>query len=268
VITTELLTIDGIRRQLATSMVGRQLYLFGEVDSTNAKMRALARAGAREGTVVLAEGQTAGRGRHGREWFSPSGVNLYASVLFRPSVGPGQVGVFPFMAPLAVCDAARDLGVHPAIKWPNDVLVDGRKFAGTLVECAMRGDEVEYVILGVGVNLNVDQVALKAALGPAAPFAVSLATVLGHEVDRSSFAASYLNHLEAWTRAWQRGGVEVLRSAWANRDVFTGRRVEVRGGGRVFEGRVLGLDVGGGLVVQDPLGQRHTLTTEEVRALD
>jgi BirA family biotin operon repressor/biotin-[acetyl-CoA-carboxylase] ligase len=268
VITADLLTIDGIRRRLATSTVGRQLYLFSEVDSTNAKLRALAQAGARDGTVVLAEGQTAGRGRHGRAWFSPSGLNLYASVLFHPSLAPGQVALFALVAPLAVCDAAHDLGVRPAIKWPNDLVVDGRKFGGTLVECAMRGEHVEHVILGVGVNLNVDHETLRHALGPAAPFATSMAMVLGHDVDRSAFAASYLNHLEAWAMRWEREGPAALRAAWADRDVLTGRRVEVRADNRSFEGRVLGLDASGSLVVEDPLGKHHRLTSEEVRALD
>ncbi len=267
-IAVDLLTIEGVRRRLTTSTVGRQIYLFGEVDSTNARLRVLARAGAREGTVVLAEGQTAGRGRRGQEWYSPSGVNLYASVLFRPRLTPREVALFSFIASLAVADAVKEHGVRPGIKWPNDVVVDGRKLAGTLVESAMRGAEVEYVILGVGVNLNVDPAALRAALGPAGAFATSLGAVTGREIDRTAFAASYLNHLEAWALAWQRGGAEAVRAGWADRDILTGRRVEVRGGAGAYEGRVLGLDAVGELVVQDSGGQRHTLTSEEVRTLD
>lgn len=267
-IATDLLTIDGIRRRLRTATVGGQIYLFGEVDSTNAKLRTLARGGARAGTVVLAEGQTAGRGRRGQEWFSPSGVNLYASVLLRPALGPPELPVFSLIAPLAVADALRDFGVSAGIKWPNDLLVNGKKVGGTLVECAMRGDEIEYVILGVGVNLNVDPLVLRAALGPAGVFATSLAALVGREIDRNEFAAAYLNHLDAWVQAWEAGRSDAIRAAWADHDILTGRRVTVRGRDTAYEGRAVGVDANGSLLVQDSLGQRHALTIEEVRCAD
>jgi BirA family biotin operon repressor/biotin-[acetyl-CoA-carboxylase] ligase len=265
---TDLLTIDGIRRRLVTDVVGRQIYLFGEVDSTNAKLRTLARGGAREGTVVLAESQTAGRGRRGQPWFSPSGVNLYASVLFRPALAVADMPAFALIPALAVADAVKDCGLDATIKWPNDVLVAGKKVAGSLVEAAVRGDVVEYVIVGVGVNLNVSRAALAAALGPAAGFATSLAAVAEREIDRNAFAAAFLNHLDAWVQAWRTYGSERIRAAWADRDVLTGRRVIVRGAREEHEGRALGIDERGRLLVRDPLGHRHVVTAEEVRMAD
>jgi BirA family biotin operon repressor/biotin-[acetyl-CoA-carboxylase] ligase len=265
---TDLLTIDGIRRRLVGDVVGLQLYLFGEVDSTNAKLRTLARGGAREGTVVLAEGQTAGRGRRGQPWFSPSGVNLYASVLFRPALAVADLPLFSLIPALAVVDAVKDCGLDATIKWPNDVLVDGKKVAGSLVEAAVRGDVVEYVIVGVGVNLNVETGALQAALGPAAGFATSLAAVAQREIDRNAFTAAYLNHLDAWVAAWRTSGSERIRAAWADREILTGRRVVVRGTCEQHEGRALGIDEHGRLVVRDPLGHRRVLTAEEVRLAD
>ncbi len=262
------LSAEAIGRGLRTAVIGRPLRVEGEVDSTNARLRALARDGAAEGTVVIAEGQTAGHGRRGQAWFSPPGVNLYASVLLRPRLAARELGVFSFMASLALTDAIAALGLPASIKWPNDVLVDGKKVAGTLVESGVRGETVDYVILGVGVNINVDLPALHEALGPAGAFATSLAAALGRPVDRNAFAASYLNRLEHWLQVWRKEGPAALRRAWADRDNLTGRRVEVRRDGAGFEGRVAGVDEQGSLVVDDTLGRRHTLASAEIRLQD
>src|SRR5512132_1379964 len=159
------LSIEDIRRRLIAPTVARQLYLFGQVSSTNAALRQFALSGASGGTVLLADAQAAGRGRMGQPWFSPAGVNLYASVLFRGSLSMAEAPVFSLIAGLAVADAVAEFGAQPVIKWPNDVLIDGRKIGGVLVECSVREGQVEYLILGVGVNLNVESEALVAALG-------------------------------------------------------------------------------------------------------
>lgn len=262
------LTLGDIRHHLVGDSAERHFYLFGEVESTNDSLRELAARGAREGTVVVAEAQRRGRGRHGRPWFSPPGLNLYASVLFRPAIQADQLVSFSFIASLALVDALAGLGVPAEIKWPNDVLVRGRKVAGALVDCGMRGGAVDHVILGIGVNVNITSAALRDALGPPARFATSLADVLGHEVDRAALLAAWLDGVAAWHLRWKQEGTAVLRKAWADRDILTGRRVEVRGEGVTFEGRVLGLGPTGALVVADTLGRRHQVTTEEVRVHD
>jgi BirA family biotin operon repressor/biotin-[acetyl-CoA-carboxylase] ligase len=266
--TTDLLCITEIRRRLTASTIGRHLYVLGEVDSTNARLRSLARAGACAGTALLAESQTAGRGRHGQTWFSPTGVNFYASVLLRPRVHPRELGVFSLLAALALADAIKEFGTEPTIKWPNDVLVDGKKVGASLLECAVRGEEVDYVIVGVGANLNVDPSELRAALGPGGGFATSLAGVTGREIDRNAFAAAYLNHLDRWAYVWEMQGSEGILGAWRRREILGGRRVQVRGIDDAYDGRVLGVDDHGGLWVEETLGRRHVLSSEEVRVLD
>lgn len=267
-IPTDLLSITEIRRRLTASAIGRHIYLFGEVDSTNARLRGLARAGARAGTALLAEGQTTGRGRRGQAWFSPSGVNLYASVLLRPRLHPRELGAFSLLAALALADAIKDFGADPSIKWPNDVLLHGKKVGASLLECAVRGDEVDYVIVGAGVNVNVDLSVLRAALGLDGGFATSLAAVLGHEIDRNALAAAYLNHVDRWAYVWEMQGTPAVVAAWRRREILSSRRVEVRGTAATYDGRVLGVDDHGSLWVQEPLGRRHMLTSEEVRTLD
>jgi BirA family biotin operon repressor/biotin-[acetyl-CoA-carboxylase] ligase len=267
-IAADMLSIEAIRRLLRTSVVGQHLYLFGEVESTNRVLCHLARARATDGTVVLAESQRHGRGRLGQPWFSPAGVNLYASVLFREPLRPRQAGLFSFIAGLALADAIRDLGLHPAIKWPNDVLVDTKKVAGSLVECAVQGETVDFLVLGVGANLNVTAGSLRDAIGEGAAGATSLSEVIGYEIDRNAFAASYLNRLEDWALCYRKSGAAPVLEAWRDRDILTGRRVAVRGPDRMYDGRVVGVNEEGQLVVQDTLGGRHVVLTEEIRALD
>jgi BirA family biotin operon repressor/biotin-[acetyl-CoA-carboxylase] ligase len=248
--------------------VGRRIVLYETVGSTNAALRELARAGAAEGTVVMAEAQSAGRGRGGRSWYSPPGVNLYASTLFRPSLPAAAVAPLSFMGSLALADAIRELGLAPAIKWPNDVLVKQRKVAGTLAELDVADDRVTSLILGVGVNVNVTGADLRAALGEAGQAATSLREALGHPVDRNVLAAAFLSYLDEWLVTYREQGPEPLRRAWLSRDVVTGRRVRVREGEAVFDGRARGVDPDGYLEVEDARGAIRRVVAGEVRLLD
>jgi biotin-[acetyl-CoA-carboxylase] ligase BirA-like protein len=191
-IARETLNIDVIRQQLATHTIWRRIVLHEVVASTNASLRELADAGALEGTVVLAESQTAGRGRGHKTWFSPPGVNLYASILFRPPIAAVAAPGFAFIAPLALVDSIREVGGKAGLKWPNDVLVRNRKVAGVRAEMTARGDSVDYIVLGVGVNLNVTHEALRTGLGETGRFATSLREALGRAVDRNAFTARFL----------------------------------------------------------------------------
>jgi BirA family biotin operon repressor/biotin-[acetyl-CoA-carboxylase] ligase len=262
------LSVERICQNLAPQLVGGRICLYDAVPSTNAVARELAREGAADGTVVLAERQTAGHGRAGKPWFSPPGVNLYASVLLRPDIPPAAAGVHSFVASLAVADAIREQGLAPAIKWPNDVLVTRRKVAGTLAEVAVTGDRVEYMILGVGVNVNVEPDALRAALGEAAQHATSLKAALGRPVDRNAFAAALLTALDEWLITLREQGPAPLLRAWSDLDIVTGRRVEVHEGAAVVDGRVRGVDAGGRLEVVDVRGVVHRVVAGEIRLLD
>jgi BirA family transcriptional regulator, biotin operon repressor / biotin---[acetyl-CoA-carboxylase] ligase len=222
------LSVDAIRRELWGTRVGRMLYVYGTLDSANARLARLETAGAPDGTVVLADAQTAACGRRGAPWFSPPGVNLYASVLFRRSFAVKDVPVFSFISALAVVDAVDELGLDAVIKWPNDVLVGRKKVACVREECAMRGDVVDHVILGVEVNINVTSSALAQALGPAGRHATSLAELTGGPIDRNAFASAYLRSLDEWAAIHDARGPDTVLAAWRDREILGGRRVEVR----------------------------------------
>jgi BirA family biotin operon repressor/biotin-[acetyl-CoA-carboxylase] ligase len=259
------LCIDLIRRHLAAEMIGRRILLYGGVPSTNLVLRDLAARGAVEGTVVLAEEQVHGRGRHGRGWFSPPGLNLYVSVLFRPGLDLREVPRFSLIASLALTEAIWAQGLPAAIKWPNASLVDGRKAAGTLVETVDLAGTPLYVILGLGVNMNVDDAALQGALPDGAREATSLRQAGGREIDRNLFAASLLNHLERWFAVARNREWDTVLAAWRERDGLRGRRVEIRGTGPAWQGRADGIDADGYLEIATDAGGRQRVISGEIR---
>jgi BirA family biotin operon repressor/biotin-[acetyl-CoA-carboxylase] ligase len=265
---TNALSVEAIRSRLTLWSRDEPMHLFEKVTSTNALLAELAKQGASDRTVVLAEEQTAGHGRLGKPWFSPPGVNLYASVLLRPEIPLRSAPVFSFVASLAVADAMKREGVVVAIRWPNDVLVNGKKVVGTLAESSSRGTRLDFLILGVGVNLNITEDALRAALGDSARAASSLRAATGREVDRNAFAASYLDGLARWIQVHATQGAAALIAAWSDRDIMTGRRVEVRGEGEPYDGRVVGVDSDGYLVVRNGRGQRRRVVAGEVRSIE
>jgi len=262
------LSVEAIHHDLQATSVGQRIYLYDEVDSTNARLRALARAGATDGTVVLAESQRVGRGRLGAIWFSPDGVNLYVSVLFRRMLTPTTARLFSFIASLAIGDAINDEGVSPGYRWPNDVLIDGKKVAGVLGDAEINDGRVDSLILGAGVNLNVTPSELREALGASGRFASSVAAAAKRDIDRNAFTAHYLNHLDDWVARWTADGAGAIVAAWRDRDILTGCRVLVREGTAEFVGRVIGLDSTGYLIVRDSLGHRRIVSYGEIRATD
>jgi BirA family biotin operon repressor/biotin-[acetyl-CoA-carboxylase] ligase len=268
VATHDSLSVDLIRRSLSTETVGHHILLYGGVSSTNIVLRDLAARNAAEGTVVLAEEQTRGRGRGGRVWFSPPGLNLYASVLFRPRIELREVPLFSFIASLALTEAIWAEGLPASIKWPNDVLVGGGKVAGTLVETAEAGGVLRHVILGIGVNVNVEGEALKVALRHAAREATSLREAAGREIDRNAFVAAFLNRLEPWFAVARARDWDGLLAAWRARDALRDHRVEVREGGRAWQGRARGIDATGFLEVEDEVGERRRVVSGEIHLLD
>jgi BirA family biotin operon repressor/biotin-[acetyl-CoA-carboxylase] ligase len=262
------LTQIALRRNLTTDVVGHHVYIFGTVDSTNRALARLADRGAAEGTVVLAEAQRAGRGRHGSVWFSPEAANLYVSVLFHPRIAPRELPRFAPIASLALAEAAWLQGVPARIKWPNDVVVDDRKLGGVLVEAPVISDRLAYVILGIGVNLNVERNELAAGLGPLAGQAVSLQEILGKDVDRNVFAAELLNRLEKWHHTFVTRGPAAVLAAWQARDVLKGRRLEARTTSEVWEGYCHGIQADGSLSVEDDAGQIRHLVAGAVRVVE
>jgi BirA family transcriptional regulator, biotin operon repressor / biotin---[acetyl-CoA-carboxylase] ligase len=229
------------------------------IGSTNDYLKDRARSGAPEWTVVVADRQTAGRGREGRSWVSPSG-NLYLSVLLRPAFEP--LTLLPLAAGVAVAEALQPFGVQARLKWPNDVEADGKKIAGVLTESAAAGGGAEWVVIGMGVNLYPDE--------PLPETATSLRAVTGGEETsatcREAMAASVLARLAVWYDALRHGAARAVVAAWRERALpWWGRTVEAGSGDLVLRGVARGLDDRGALVLELPDGSHRAVFSGEVR---
>lgn len=219
--------------------------LLQQVDSTNAQaMRHLA-SGAVPPFLIIAEQQTAGRGRRGRSWASPFGENLYYSLVLRVSGGMRQLEGLSLVVGLALLQALRDAGVTEAgLKWPNDLLVSGRKIAGILLELSGDPADVCQVVIGIGVNINMRMTPQGEVIDQ--PW-TSLRQVVGRQVDRNVFVASLNRQLERYLHLHQAEGFAALREQWEANHLWQGRAVVLTAGAQNIQGRVLGVDDTGAL---------------------
>jgi len=243
---------------LATRDLGHALHWFEEVDSTNDVAKRLADDGAAHGEVVICESQTAGRGRRGRVWSTPPGRNVTLSVVLRPDLPPHRAAELTMVASVALCRAARRAGVAAAaIKWPNDLLAHGKKLAGVLTELAVESDRVQWVVFGLGVNVNARAEEFPPELREVA---TSLAAERGEPVPRALFAAALLAELEEWLDRHAAEGFEPVRQAWRELSDTLGREVRVLTGDRELRGLAADVDADGALLVRTPEGLERILS--------
>lgn len=241
-----------VASRLCTGFIGRPLYFYPSIDSTNSRARELAGAGATEGTAVIADSQSAGRGRLGRSWVSPAGSNLYTSIVLRPPLPPSEAQTLTLMAAVAVAETVAEwLGYDPILKWPNDILIGSRKTAGILTEMSSETDRINHVILGIGVNLNSRSSTLPEPLNRDA---TSIMEMSGNEVERHHFTAALYSKLEKWYKCYLDDGFDGVRRAWQGYFGYKGRQVTVSGHPAV-EGTCMGIDERGALVVRTKAGK-------------
>jgi BirA family biotin operon repressor/biotin-[acetyl-CoA-carboxylase] ligase len=245
-----------IRPLLNTHDLGQVLHWYEEIGSTSDRAKELAEEGAEHGEVVVAEAQTAGRGRRGRVWVSPPRRNLYFSVVLRPELPPARAPELTLVASLAICDALRQAGVGAGIKWPNDVLASGRKIAGVLTELAAEPDRVQWVVLGAGVNVNARREDFPEELRDEA---TSVLIERGEPAPRALLAAACFTALEDWLDRHAEEGFAPIREAWRERSVTLGREVQVKEGGRELVGVAEDIDATGALLVRGPTGLERVL---------
>lgn len=243
---------------LKTQWMGKTLHHFQTLDSTNSKAYELAFHGAEEGEVVITESQTKGRGRLERSWYSPPFLNLYLSVILRPKIPPQQASLLTLLAAIATADAIKQVsGLSPLIKWPNDVLLRDRKVAGLLNEIHSEMDRIHFVILGIGVNLNMEEKDFPKEIQSTA---TSLRMEIGRPISRKEFLQSLLSELEAWYTIFIKQGGQIILNAWRERAQIKGREVRVSSFGETLLGRAVDIDSDGALILETENGsQRRVL---------
>ncbi len=259
-----LLDRRAISERLDTESFGRTMYVFSEVGSTNEAANELASNGAPHGTVVIADSQTRGRGRMGRKWLSPPGCNLYISVILRPALPARDAPFITFVASIALHEAATGAGVKASIKWPNDLLAGVKKAAGVLTEMEVEGEKAKYMVVGIGVNLNMTDKMLAAELGEVASEATSFLVASGREVDREAFAASLINQLEKRYTEFMSAGKGPIIQQWTKRCGLIGRQVEVCEGDSVTRGVAEGINGAGHLLLRKTGGEVEEIGTGDV----
>ncbi|MFC1862414.1 biotin--[acetyl-CoA-carboxylase] ligase [Thermodesulfobacteriota bacterium] len=245
---SEMLLPGEIRENLDTKAFGREeIVYFKETDSTNARARELASKGASEGTIVIAENQTQGRGRKGRSWFSPAEQGIYISLVLRPLIAPNEAPKMTLLTGVAVAEtllSLTDLEIN--IKWPNDILISGKKVAGILTEISTEMDAIEYVIVGLGLNVNTvsfpDDIKEKAT---------SLFIEAGRHFSRSKLIGNYLKWHEKYYDELKIIGFSPVMKRWKALSNIAGKLVRVEMIDRDITGKVLGIDEDGALIVED-----------------
>lgn len=253
------MTFEGLH--LKAQWLGSQRIELESCGSTNDEASRLARAGAQRGTIVIAERQTAGRGREGRVWASPPG-GLYMSVILRPSLPLVAVPPMTLAIGVGVCAAVRAFGAHASLKWPNDLLVDGRKLAGVLVEAQSQGNRLESVVAGIGINLDGE---LPGELGERG---ITLAEAAGAPIDRDAFIESLLAHVEKWVERYVGVGLAAIVPAWTERMVhgLIARATPMHDDAPIV-GVVAGLDSDGSLLLRTDDGTIHRVRSGDVEVL-
>ncbi len=256
----DLLLASEIEKDLACQHLGRSLVCLPEIDSTNARARQLAEQGAADGTVIIADRQSAGRGRLGRRWESPSAVNMYCSILLRPQIPVQQAPQLTFLSAVAVAETLNHLYQLPAkVKWPNDVLVAGKKIAGLLNEMNAETEQIHFVILGVGVNLNMTVEQFPEELNYPA---TSVLLETGEKIDRVEFAREFLQRIDGYYGEFLVEGFVPIRRRWEALCDMMNTRVQIDQG---LIGTVVGLDSDGALRLQLDDGCVERIMAGDVR---
>ncbi len=236
-----------IERYLNTDFIGKKIIYKEKVDSTNSSAFKLALDGASEGTCVLADTQNAGRGRLNRIWFSPPGKNLYLSIILKPPVHPSNVYPVTFLSSLAVYDTIKTVtGIEPTLKWPNDLLINGKKICGTLLELSIETDMVKFVIVGIGLDINMREKEIKEGIDQKATSLFMETKIL---YERARVCGILLSNLEMYYLLFKKNGEDLICRTWEERSSIVGKYMEINQSGIKYKGVSQGIDNKGALLL-------------------
>lgn len=252
---------SGLKDKLQTSLVGREIRVYETLLSTNETARDLALSGAEDGCVVIADSQSGGRGRRGRPWSSPAGLNIYTSIILRPDIPPARAPQLTLMSAVALAETVNmllaDDGVRAEIKWPNDILLQGKKCAGILTEMKSAGTGIEFVVIGIGLNLNLRKESMDISISD---LATSLYIESGREFSRPEVAQFLYSAIENWYKRYLDEGFSPVREAWNRLSGIYGRHVRAASGNGYEKGMALGVDEEGALLLEGETGRVIRIT--------
>lgn len=246
-----------IGAKLSTTIIGQEIHYFDELDSTNNQGKKLAINGCPEGTIVVAEAQNIGRGRLARGWFSPSGQGIWLSVVLRPPFSPQDAPKCTLMAAVAVNEAIMSIAkINCGIKWPNDILCQGKKLVGILTEMSSDMDAINHIVIGMGINVNIELDDFPPELRD---IASSLAIEAGGKISRLELLTTVLERLEYYYQLVIRDGFAPIFDAWRAMSITLGQTVDVIGFNSKFTGVAEDIDTDGALLVRTDHGVEKVL---------
>lgn len=237
-----------IQKNLKTELIGRKIILFDELKSTNSEAARLAQQGEEEGTIIIADTQTEGRGRLGRYWLSPKGTGIYLSIILRPTISPQDSLFIVFLTAVAAVESIRTETSLPAmIKWPNDILIDHKKTGGILIEMRTGKQKIDYLVNGIGINVNTDTSAFPKTIHEKS---TSLKKALGKEIDRNRLIKVFLELFEKWYLTFTTKGKKEIREKWLEYTDIIGKEIDAEISKRPVRGTVINIDEYGSLLLQ------------------
>ena len=244
--------------------LGKNLFVFDEISSTNIKAKELAQKGETEGTLIISRTQKHGRGRFDRYWESPDG-GLYLSIILRPDVSPDKTTLIPLLAALAVSKTIDHFGISSKIKWPNDVRINGKKVAGILLESKINSNSIDYIILGIGINLNVN-------INQFSKKIKSIATSISHElskiVDYQMFLKKLLSELSDYYMMFLKGNFDEILTKWKEQTDTLGKNVKIETPAGKIIGKAYDVDRSGFLIVTTNSGTQKKIMSGDCFYLD
>jgi BirA family biotin operon repressor/biotin-[acetyl-CoA-carboxylase] ligase len=257
---TDLLLPFEIKDGLKTKILGQQVHSYQTVKSTNLLAYKLAEAGSPEGTMIISEKQTAGRGRMGRDWFSPSKVGLWMSLILKPDIPPSKVAGLSVCAGLALAQTIESLfGLETKIKWPNDCLIDHKKLAGILLELSAEIDQIRFVIMGLGINVNQKRSDFPLALQDKA---TSIRIELSEKVSRLEILKSFLERFEKIYLVFRKKGLGAYRQEIKRCSSVLNKEVKIKFGDEIITGKAWDIDDNGSLLVKTKEGTKTVVAGE------
>lgn len=248
--TPDSLTPAEIKAGLKTRVIGRNIQYFKETESTNLIAREIA-SSVEEGTVVIAESQTGGRGRLGRKWLSPEG-GIWLSIILKPKIQPQYAPRITLLAGVSVAKTIRSLGIPAKIKWPNDVLINGKKVCGILTEIEAEMDMIDYCVVGIGIDANVDTESFPEEFRESS---TSLKKEFGKDINRVEFVQKLLSEFDALYLKFQREDFSSILEEWRNMSATIGEYVKITTQTRMIYGEAIGVDNEGALILETGEGQ-------------
>ena len=255
------IVVSEVKWKLKTEVIGRHIHYFESVGSTNNIAYKMAEEGAPEGTVVIANEQTKGKGRLGRVWDSPADTGVYLSCILRPNIAPNEVPEITLVTAVSVVKAIRKFsGVQALIKWPNDILISDKKSGGILTELKAETDKINFVILGIGININTVASEL-----PGGATSVKKETKSSTDLSRVEFVKILLTELENEYAKFREKGFSSIRNDWKSLSCTIGRYVSVSTGEeKKFNGKAIDVDAKGALIVKSDSGEERTFLSGDV----